>query len=80
MNQQHHETYETIKTVIDNVGHELATDMEMPTAEKLDKWVEILKWGLEELPLRKYEIMGESLREAIKNPKRQDFDRSMRYR
>lgn len=66
------DTYEMIKTVIDNVGAELAKDTELSADAKLAEWVAILEWGVKSLPAG-YERQREMFLSAIADPRHSDY-------
>lgn len=67
--------YHAILSLIDGVGVGLANETHLTDAEKLSEWVEILEWGIKELPegYEKTVKTREFLLEAIATPHCQDF-------
>lgn len=61
-----------LKGLIDNIGYRLANDDKISTEEKIEGWVETLKWALPLIPDDEQHFKNQ-VRESINNPTERDF-------
>ena len=65
-------SFERIKGIIDRAGVEIANDKKLTINQKVDKWIELLKWALPLIPDNEQHFKAQ-IQESIKNPSEKDF-------
>ena len=61
--------WETLKGIIDQIGYNIANDPKATIEQKIDGWVELLKWAIDLVP----EDQKPRMQESIDNPNQWDF-------
>lgn len=64
--------YERLIGIIDRAGCDLANDKRLTLDEKVDQWVELLKWALPLIPDDRQHFKAH-VQESIRNPTEKDF-------
>ena len=64
--------YERIKGIIDNAGFDIAQSEQLSLEEKIEKWVELLKWAHPLIPDDQQRFKSQ-VQQAIENPSEKDF-------
>ena len=64
--------FERLKGIIDRVGCALAKDKQLTIDEKIEQWIDLLKWALPLVPDDRQHFKAQ-VRESIENPTEKDF-------